>query len=273
MTPEAALDYCRQRIAVPGTAPYYAARFAARGDEPAVLGLLTLADELQGLAWSRETEVATVRLQWWREEMQRLWNGSPRHPISRCLAQSATAPDPAPLAACLDAVATALATEDGILPGSPGRHYHRAMWSELMVSLCRVTGYGATASDGFARRLGEGRGATELLTNIGALVHRRASLLPPSLRPLAGDDQELAQRVREEAEAANRAFAAARDELPRAGRRSQLPALVLASIDEATLGVLDPRRVLLVRTRLTPLRCAWVALRTHRQVHLQETRS
>ena len=271
MTPEAALDYCRRRIAVPGTAPYYAVRFAPRGDEPALLGVLALADELQGLAWSRETEAATVRLQWWREEMQRLWTGTPRHPISRCLAQSATAPDPAPLAACLDAVATALATQDGILPGSPALHYHRGMWSELMVSLCRVAESGSAVSDGFARRLGQGRGTTELLMNIGTLVHRRPSLLPPDLRPATGDDEDLAHRVRRGTEAANQAFAAARDELPLARRRGQLPALVRASIDEATLKVLDPRRVLEVRTRLTPLRCAWVALRTHRQVHVRET--
>lgn len=270
MTPQAALDYCRQRIAVPGSAPYYAARFAPEEDEPAVLGLLALADELQRIAWSREIQVAAVRLQWWREEMERLCKGTPRHPITRCLGQSVTAPDPPPLTACLEAVATALTTEDGILPGSHGLHYHRAMWCDLMLSLCRLTDSDNLAIGGFARRLGEGRGIAELLINFGTLVGRRPSLLPPHLVAVTGDSEDLARQVQQEVGAARRAFAAARVELPAGRQHRQLPALVLTSIDEATLDALDPRRIIEVQTRLTPLRCAWVALRTHRQVKLRD---
>ena len=54
-------------------------------------------------------------------------------------------------------------------------------------------------------------------------------------------------------------------------RRRQ--ALVLAAIDEATLAEMDPQRITEVRTRLNPLRRAWVALRTHRQVRRRAKRS
>jgi phytoene synthase len=268
-----ALDYHSQRIAAPGSTLHYAARFAKADDRAALLGLFALADELQDLAWSRDTDLAAARLHWWSDEIACLWHGSPRHPATVCLAALRPQFDPAPLIRSLEAVSAVLEVSEDAGPQRSGAHYQRVMWSEVMICICRVLGGHSSASDGFARHLGNGHGLAELLLNLGLVARRRPALLPRELSAAASNKAALAYAVHEHTAAAGEAFAAARRELPPDRLRGQLPALVLAAIDEATLAEMDPHSVTEVRTRLTPLRRAWIALRTHRQVTRQEKRS
>lgn len=99
-----ALGYCRRRIAAPGATLYYAACFAEANDRAALPGLFALADELQDLACSRDTDFAAARLHWWSDEMVSLWRGSPRHPVTVWLAALRPQFDPAPLVRSPEAV-------------------------------------------------------------------------------------------------------------------------------------------------------------------------
>jgi 15-cis-phytoene synthase len=104
-----ALDATYQARAVPpGTPRYWSWLFAAAEARPPLLGIYALGAEWQALMDpATETGVAHLKLAWWRDEMQRLANGSAVHPISSYLAglPRAASADFTPLLAAVNAAA------------------------------------------------------------------------------------------------------------------------------------------------------------------------
>lgn len=65
---------------------YYAALFTAEEQRPLITALFTLLREVRDIPLScQEVSVAQTKLHWWREEVERLHQGSPRHPATRVL--------------------------------------------------------------------------------------------------------------------------------------------------------------------------------------------
>ena len=96
----------------PGSARYWSWLFAARPARDPLLGIYALAAEWRALTDpSIELGVAQVKLAWWRDELTRLIDGAPLHPITRYLAAlpGATAADFTPLHRCLEACAAQVA--------------------------------------------------------------------------------------------------------------------------------------------------------------------
>lgn len=92
----------------PGTARYWSWLFAASESRAPLLGIYALGAEWQALMDpATESSVAHLKLAWWQEEMQRLAQGSPVHPISGYLAAlpRAAAVDFTPLEAAVNAAA------------------------------------------------------------------------------------------------------------------------------------------------------------------------
>lgn len=75
--------YCRDKAAPEGSSLHYAALFH---DEPARRGLFALFalyyELLDGFLTASDPGIARIKLQWWREELDRLEKGNPRHPVS-----------------------------------------------------------------------------------------------------------------------------------------------------------------------------------------------
>lgn len=83
-----ALDYCRDKVALPGSSLYYSVLFVPADLRQGLLALHAAAEEFREIADEVSDEgVARAKLGWWAEEMQRTANGEPRHPVTRLLAR------------------------------------------------------------------------------------------------------------------------------------------------------------------------------------------
>jgi 15-cis-phytoene synthase len=102
----------RSRAVPPGTTRYWSWLFAAPAAREPLLGIYALMAEWHALTDpDTEADVARIKLAWWGDEMGRLTQGSPLHPICRYLANldGAAAMDWSPLAHPVSAAAAQVA--------------------------------------------------------------------------------------------------------------------------------------------------------------------
>ncbi|MRH77447.1 squalene synthase HpnD [Spiribacter sp. C176] len=86
MDPE---TYCRNKAAPEGSSLHYALLFAPQDQRQGLAALAALRAEI--LEVPREVSdagIGAVKLTWWQEELQRLAEGNPRHPVTQALAPS-----------------------------------------------------------------------------------------------------------------------------------------------------------------------------------------
>lgn len=81
-------DYCRERVAVPGSSYYYATVFLSPEQQRPYDALFALWDELRTIPKRcSDAGIARIKLQWWRDELVRAFLArEPRHPIGIALA-------------------------------------------------------------------------------------------------------------------------------------------------------------------------------------------
>ncbi len=81
MTPA---TYCRGKAAPPGSNLYYSTLFQASANRPAIYALFALRQELSDVLYqSSDPNAVKATLGWWLEEIQRLFDGQPRHPVTQ----------------------------------------------------------------------------------------------------------------------------------------------------------------------------------------------
>jgi phytoene synthase len=89
-------DSSINRAAPPGSMRYFALLYTPSEKRDAVTALFVIEAEIRESAQSANHDVAHTRLQWWRQEFDRLVNDNAQHPATRIL--NATTTDRRPLA-------------------------------------------------------------------------------------------------------------------------------------------------------------------------------
>ncbi len=83
MKPE---HYCRQKASPAGSSLYYSTLFHNPQQKRRLHALFALQQELTDtVAECQDAGVARIKLQWWREEIHRLFAAKARHPVSKAL--------------------------------------------------------------------------------------------------------------------------------------------------------------------------------------------
>ena len=82
-------DSMVNRAAPPGSMRYFSLLYAPDDRREQLCALYVIDAEIRESAQSANHDVAHTRLQWWRAEIERLTNGSPQHPATRLLNDSA----------------------------------------------------------------------------------------------------------------------------------------------------------------------------------------
>ncbi|MCK8515959.1 squalene/phytoene synthase family protein [Methylonatrum kenyense] len=78
-------------LAPPGSALYYALRFAPRQHQPALRAVHGFAEEILAVPWTvSDPGVGQVKLDWWQAEIERIASGKGRHPLATALGPAIT---------------------------------------------------------------------------------------------------------------------------------------------------------------------------------------
>lgn len=169
-----------RRARPPGSARDLAVLFAHAGQKRGLTALLALQTEVLSAAYaSTDHAVAHARIEWWREELDRLLLGSPAHPVTRVLHEAAfgVAVDFAPLRELLLAAQWQLAR----LALETREEFESFGWRSQGVIHwigMQLTGADKQASAAFARELGVALCLERALLDLASAARTGSILLP-----------------------------------------------------------------------------------------------
>lgn len=274
MTPE---QYCQDKAAASGSSFYYSFRFLPETRRQAITALYAFCREVDDVVdETHEHDVAHARLAWWREEIGRLYAGSPTHPVTRALAPH-VGPFDLPEAAFREII-------DGMEMDLKFARYETfdmlALYCRRVAGVvgelsARIFGLSDPRTLQYAERLGLALQLTNIIRDVGEDVRRGRIYLPidelqrfdvPAADLLALRAGENFDRLMQfQIDRALACYREAWAALPSADRRAQRPGLLMAAIYRATLEEIrldGAGHVLKQRLSLTPLRKLWLAWKT-----------
>jgi len=257
-----------------GSSTYYSLRFAPRELRDDLAVLSAWRDQIRAIPDRvAEPGLARIKLQWWREELERIFAGTPHHPLSRALGpvlERHGLPQ-APFADMADQVEAEILRYQPATEADPDAACERDLGA-LFELIARCHGLSDVDVLGAARRLGGFCAQVYLIRDSGILARRGRALFPSEqLGALGLSNEALGRREYRDrlpellAPAADRAKA----RLAASGPDRDLPVCIrvrvriLASLLEELAGAgfaVADRRI-----GLTPLRKLWLAWRESRR--------
>ena len=273
MTPEA---YCQDKAAKSGSSFYYAFLFLPPQRRAAITALYAFCREVDDVVdETSDASLAARTLAWWSEEVGRLYQGEPTHPVTRALAPH------------LEAFAITQARLLEIITGMEmdlrqSRYLDFAGLAHYCHHVAGVVGllssniFGATdpATARYAEKLGLAIQLTNIIRDVGEDARMGRIYLPvdelkrygvPAGDLLTGKRSAgFSELMRFQAARARDIYTEALALLPEVDRRAQRPGLIMAAIYRALLDEIEAERfaVLNQRIALTPIRKLWIAWRT-----------
>jgi len=271
----AALQACRSALGDRYNELYYALLYSAPQARAQVLAVHAVARELARAARaSAEPALGQVKLQWWREQLERAAGGRAEHPL--LVACAGTGLDWTALLPLADAAGEDTRGASFVDPDAVHRHLD-LRHGPLGRVTARVLGCADAATPDAMARLATAAAHARALVMLGAQARTgRACVAREDLDRfgLAGSDlhgaarparlDELAALLHERAVRYHRDALAA---IPRADRTVQLPGRALAAYEFTRLAETARAgyKILDRRVELTPLRLLWIAWREQRR--------
>lgn len=277
------IDYCRGKAAPPGSSLHYALLFAEPQTRSALLALHAFRAEVTEIVDEcSDPGVATVKLDWWQEEVGRLFDGRARHPVGQAL-QPAVAEHALPREPFVELLEGAgMDLEYGGYPSFRElSHYCHRVGCSIAQLAATVCGYQDPETTRYAHDLGMALQLTRLLRDVRRHADAGRVYIPEDEMRRAGVERsdllqpEVGERLRglfsEQGERAVQFFDQALARLPAVDRRRQRPGLILAALYRALLREMarDGYPLLARRHHLTPLRKLWIAWLTDRRLRRQ----
>jgi len=261
-------EYCRDKAAPAGSSLYYACLFHDEATRRGLYARFALYFELQdSFLAASDPGVARIRQEWWREELARLQNGRPRHPVTVELQALDSLPDPAPgaLLQLPDAVESLFPVSDtGDVEAWLDRPGIAAFWREAAEL--------AGGEDGAAAETGILLARLEQLQHLPGVLRLGLNPLPEALLAAHGLDRDAllgnpgSAAVTALLAELTTSLAARLDTAWHRGKTERSPLFVQIMNRLGTALCREIRRdghaVLQRRLALTPIRKLWIATRT-----------
>ena len=269
-----ALGHCRDKAAPPGSDLYYAGLYLPEDQQQALYNLHAFGVSLEEVI-KRCTDpgVARIKLQWWKEELGRVYAGNPRHPIGVGLAATVERFG-IPLQDLVSMV-------DGVdrefsQPGHPDGQALQAHLEATHGTLWRLsvatTGYSDPGTLEYCRALGGGLGLALLILGLredaagGRFRLALEELLDHGLslediRSPAVNTTSVRDFIQMQVGHAAACLAEAEAQLPEVDRLAQLSGQIMSALCSAWLAEVakDGYKLAEHRVVLTPLRKVWIA--------------
>lgn len=272
-------DYCQNKAAPAGSTLYYSFRFlpaARRRAATAVYAFYREVDEIR--IECREASVARIKLQWWRDEVGRLFKGEPRHPVTRALLEPVRTFS-LPMEHFLEIIDGAeMDVGNFSYPSFKDLmlYCHRLSSMTAMMA-AEVFGYRDRHTLKYAHDLGTAAKLTSIIRRVrqdGALGHiylpldELARFRVAAEDLLAGrDTDDVRQLIKYQIQRARDFYRTALERLPETDRWPQRGGIITAELQQAVLREIeaDGYHVLAKRIALTPLRKLWIAWKVTRR--------
>lgn len=236
----------------PGSLRYFSTLFAPERVRPLLEALHAYDAEVRDCVNAEQHDVAHMRMQWWRAEVDRYAAGRPQHPVTVALMglRDCAGHDPTLLHEALTAADLDLA------------RMTYSSWQELEAYAFRSTGSLqtlaaaalagprdlSTAERDFARQLGSALRQTEMLRDRAIDLERGRMYLPTAVLQAAGIDpmdlrsatpEAMGRIVREWRDRIGQSLGELPALLPATERSAQRPGLVLAALHRRLLDRID----------------------------------
>ncbi len=278
MTPQ---QYVQDKAASSGSSFYYAFLFLPPPRRAAITAFYAFCREVDDVVdEALDPSVAAFKLQWWRTEVGRAFEGQPSHPVMQALMPLAgdfrIRPDH--LQAVIEGCQTDL-QQTRFLDYPALQRYCHLVAGVVGEVAANIFGRTDEATVPYAHQLGQAMQLTNIIRDVGDDARRGRIYLPlEELQRFDVKAHELLRRespwgysprfealMRYQAQRAHATYDAALALLPASDRQAQKPGLMMANIYRTLLREIESQgfQVLHQRTSLTPLRKLWIAARTH----------
>ena len=273
MTPD---EYCQQKAARSGSSFYYSFLFLPTAQRRAITALYAFCREVDDVVDEcQDPQLAGTKLAWWRQEVARIANGQPQHPVSQAL-QAVSGEYSLPqeqLQEIIDGMEMDLQQSRYLDFRALSLYCHRVAGVVGLLA-AEIFGYQDRRTRKYAHDLGLAFQLTNIIRDVGEDARRGRIYLPidelQRFEVTAADilnarHSENFRRLMDfQIERAESYYAQAIAQLPAVDRRQQRPGLAMAAIYRTLLDEIrrDGCQVLRQRTSLTPLRKLWIAWRT-----------
>ena len=266
-------DYCQDKAAKSGSSFYYSFMFLPAERRQAITALYAFCREVDDVVDEcHDVSLAQTKLEWWRQEVGRVYNGTPTHPVGLALKdviKGFRLPQEQ-LLEIIDGMAMDL-SQTRYLDFKGLQLYCYRVASVVGLLAAEIFGYQDRQTLKYAHDLGLAFQLTNIIRDVGEDARRGRIYLPiedlQRFNVPAKDilEARYSDAFRElmafQAERAEKFYDQAFAQLPAVDRKAQRPGLVMAAIYRTLLREIarDGFLVLDRRTSLTPLRKVWLA--------------
>ena len=272
MTPE---DYCQDKASQSGSSFYYSFVVLPKKQRQAITALYAFCREVDDVVDNiAEPTVAQAKLDWWRDELDRLYQGHPLHPVTQALAHVLEHTDLAKeqLQEILDGMNMDLEQNRYVSLKELSLYCYRVA-SVVGLLAADIFGYHNHQTQKYARDLGMAFQLTNIIRDVREDAERNRIYLPQSMLAefhVTESDilqlkqtPELSQLLAELASQAKHYYQKALTHLPDEDRYAQRAGLMMAAIYQAVLTEVeqDGFQVMRHRISLPSSRKLWIAVK------------
>ncbi|WP_323034227.1 presqualene diphosphate synthase HpnD [Pararhodobacter sp.] len=266
-------DYCQDRAAKSGSSFYYSFMFLPPEQRQAITALYAFCREVDDVVDEcHDVSLAQIKLEWWRQEVERIFTGTPTHPVGFALQDVLTRfklPQEQ-LLEIIDGMAMDL-SQTRYLDFKGLQLYCYRVASVVGLLSVEIFGYENRQTLKYAHDLGVALQLTNIIRDVGEDARRGRIYLPiEDLQRFGVPAKDILEARYSDAFRELMAFQAERAEhfyeqafaqLPAGDRKAQRPGLVMAAIYRTLLREIAPDgfQVLDRRISLTPVRKVWLA--------------
>ncbi|MCG2584666.1 presqualene diphosphate synthase HpnD [Massilia sp. TS11] len=270
-------EYCQQKTVQSGSSFYYSFLFLPPERRRAITALYAFCREVDDTVDEcSDPSVARIKLAWWRNEIDKMYQGQPSHPVTQALAPHVPVYQlqQQHLLAIVDGMEMDL-DQSRYLDYPNLQRYCWHVAGVVGILSASIFGYSNPQTLQYAEKLGLAFQLTNIIRDVGEDARKGRIYLPinelQQFQVTAADILNARHSERFEAlmafqiERARKIYAEAYALLPREDRRAQRPGLMMAAIYGTVLEEIaaDGYHVLNRRISLTPLRKLWLAWKTY----------
>jgi phytoene synthase len=270
-------EYCQQKAAQSGSSFYYSFLFLPIERRRAITALYAFCREVDDTVDEiSDTEIARAKLNWWRKELNALYQGQATHPVMLALQPHITVYqlDQNLLAAIIDGMEMDL-NQTRYLDFIGLQRYCWHVASVVGILSSRIFGATNPATQAYAEKLGLAFQLTNIIRDVGEDAQKGRIYLPINELQQFGvtaaeilnakHTDKFENLMRFQVDRAQKLYDEALGLLPKEDRRAQRPGLMMAAIYRTLLSEIahDGFHVLNQRITLTPIRKLWLAWKTY----------